>query len=184
MSTALKAWFDGKRGRQRDLAVMLDVSESYLSNIANGRREGSVGLMRRIAEATGLPTAELMGASTDELRDDATPFTPRPTRAGETIDAYLAPASHHRVTWRATRGAPWLGILHGDLLVIDTKRPPATGEIVLASVMDGAETQTRILRYLPPYLLSGAPDDPPVALDDARVQGPIVALARGEIGAP
>lgn len=114
-----------------------------------------------------------------ELHDQAAPWTPPPVRQDDTLDAYLAPGVRRRQTFIARTGAQWLGVLAGDVLVIDVKTPPRTGQTVLASVTDGDTAETRILRYVPPVLLDGDPAAPPIPLDQAFVMGPVVALARG-----
>ena len=100
-------------------------------------------------------------------------------RRGDSLDGYLAPSIPRRQTFVARTGALWLGVLAGDLLVIDVKTAPRPGQTVLASIADGNTAETRILRYLPPLLLDGDPTHEPIPVSDAFVVGPIVALARG-----
>jgi len=182
MTEALKTYLDEERGRATRLAPQLGISRSYLSELANGKKEGSVDLMRRIADLTGIPAADLLGsapARPEGLHDEATPWNPPPVRQGDSLDEYLAPTIQRRQTFVARTGALWLGVLAGDLLVIDMKTAPRSGQTVLASIPDGDTAETRILRYLPPLLLDGDPTHAPIPLSDAFVVGPIVALARG-----
>jgi hypothetical protein len=112
------------------------------------------------------------------LSDQATPYTPRPVPPGMALDAHLAPDTSHRCTLKAGR-APWLGVLAGDLLVIDMRTPPNAGDTVVANILSGNRAETRILRYLPPHLTSGDPAETPIPEAEARIQGAVVALARG-----
>lgn len=180
MSSALKLYLSEQRGRARRLAEELDVSESYLSNLSRGRKSGSVEIWRKISEATGIPVAALVGTDeTGGFSDDAEPFTPPPVPQGATLDAYLAPGVAHRLTWRSTIAAPSFGILAGDLLVIDMRRAARTGEIVLAATLNGDTTDTRIARLAPPWLITPDPTEPPIDASNARIQGPVIAVARG-----
>lgn len=180
MKSALKDYLDEERGRATRLADELNVARSYVSDLANGKKRGSVDILRRISELTGISFALLAGATTgDSLHDEATPFIPPPVPPGATLDAYLAPNSQHRLTWRSTVGAPIFGILAGDLLVIDMRRAPQSGELVLASIIDNNEAETRIARYAPPWLITADPREPPIDAAFARIQGPIIAVARG-----
>lgn len=175
-----------------DAARAIGVAPPTYAGHENGSRGFSAETARRYARAFRVAPEWLVygtGQGPDgraapppepaELCDDAVPFTPRAIQHGESLDAYLAPKARHRLTYTAPIGALYLGILAGDLLVIDMNSAPQPGQTVLASVLDVDTTQTRILRYLPPFLVSGDPNEPPIPESEARVQGPIVALARG-----
>lgn len=180
MNETLKSYLKGERGRAVRLAEALGVSESHVSNMAAGKKGTTPAMLRRIAEITGLDAADLLGAAPrDALHDEAAPWTPPPVARDATLDGYLAPAIPRRQTFVARTGALWLGVLAGDLLVIDVKAAPRTGQTVLANVLDGDTGETRILRYAPPVLLDGDPTHAPIPLDQAFVVGPVVALARG-----
>ena len=180
MSEPLKTYLDAERGRATKLAAQIGIARSYLSDLASGKKVGSVDVMRRISEATGIDLGEMIGTVRPaELHDEATPWNPPPVRQGEALDGYLAPNVQRRQTFVVRTGALWLGVLAGDLLVIDVKTPPRPGQTVLASVTDGNVAETRILRYLPPLLLDGDPTHEPIPLDAAFVVGAVVALARG-----
>ncbi len=180
MNRALKTYLDSERGRASRLADALNVSRSYVSDLANGKKPGSIDVMRRIAELTGIPAADLLDTATPGgLSDEATRYEPAPIKPGNSLDAYLAPNIRHRATFRVNKSAPWLGIHAGDVLVIDMRNAPRLGDVVLASVLTGNDAETRVLRYLPPHLVSGDPSESPIPEAAARVQGPVVALARG-----
>lgn len=160
-------------------------SRDLIRNWQRARQEGrdfpgNLQQLEALAPVLGV-TADFLvrGSDSQGLSDSAEPFTPRPVPQGETLDAYLAPTTQHRMTWRASAAAPGFGILAGDALVIDMKRAPRPGEIVLAAVLALDATETRILRYAPPWLIPDTAGDPAVPESDTRIQGPIVAVARG-----
>ncbi|MCW1932637.1 helix-turn-helix domain-containing protein [Pararhodobacter zhoushanensis] len=180
MSTILKLYLNAERGRQRRLAEALGVTESHVSNIANGRKQASVDVLRKIAELTGLQSSDLLGAAEPAgLAEQVVPYTSRSMSQETTLDAYLAPKTRHRAMFMTKTGEPLLGILPGDVLVIDMRNPPRPGNTVLAAVISGDTSETRILRYAPPFLLSGDPTEDPISEADARIQGAVVAVARG-----
>ena len=141
---------------------------------------GKLAQLDAIAKVLNVPIEWLLnGTPPGGFADDATPYTPRPVPAGVTLDSYLAPNVRQRLTWRTSSPALWLGILAGDLLVIDMHAAPKTGETVLAAILDGDTTQTRLMRYVPPFLISGDPAEAPIPSGDFRIQGPVVGIARG-----
>lgn len=180
MSDALKNYLGAGRGRATKLANDLGLSRSYVSDLANGKKRGSVETMRRVAEITGIDAANLLGAAMpDELHDQATPYTPAPVARDTTIDAVIAPNVRQRQTFIVETPAPALHILTGDVIIIDMRNLGQSGDIVLAAILDGDFRETRILRYLPPHLVSGDPAEPPIPESAARIQGKIVGLVRG-----
>lgn len=60
MSKALQSYFREVRGRQADLARAIDVKEGHLSSVASGRKDPSVELLRKIAQATEIPLSVLV----------------------------------------------------------------------------------------------------------------------------
>lgn len=129
----------------------------------------------------GLETAEQAPKPPMELSEQVTAYVPQTIASETTLDAVLAPQVRSRAMVRVNVGAPGFGILAGDLLVIDMRSEPRAGDIVLGAVMDGDFRETRILRYLPPVLISDIPTEPPIPEATVRIQGGIVAVARGPI---
>lgn len=81
--------------------------------------------------------------------------------------------------WRSEYAAAWLGILTGDLLVLDMKRSPRPGEVVVAGITDDVGAgQTLILRCDGETLSSGEPGSRAIPTSAARIQGPVLALVR------
>jgi hypothetical protein len=158
-----------------------DLIRNWQRARAEGRPfSGKLNSIAALAPVLAVTPEWLIGdAPLSILADQATPYTPRPVNPGTALDAHLAPETPHRCTFKCGRAAPWLGVLAGDLLVIDMRTPPLAGDTVVANVVTGNRAETRILRYLPPHLTSGDPSEAPICEDDARIQGAVVALARG-----
>jgi transcriptional regulator with XRE-family HTH domain len=161
MSQTLKAYFDAERGRQARLADALEVSRSYLSDVANGNKEGSVDLLRRIAELTGLDMNDLVGRKPGMSEGDATPYQPGPraNRLRDTV-GMLFPGLRNVDYYIANADHPAFGILAGDLLVLETSFTPdriEAGKLVLGrALIDDRASQTVIGRVAQPWLIDGA----------------------------
>lgn len=160
MSQTLKAYFDAERGRQSRLADALAVSRSYLSDVANGKKEGSVDLLRRIAELTGLDMNDLVGRQPGMSEGDATPYQPGP-RANRLRDmvAMLFPGVRNVTYYIASTDHPAFGIMNGDLLVLETSFTPdkiEQGKLVLGRAsVDDSTSHTVIGRLARPWLIDG-----------------------------
>lgn len=87
----------------------------------------------------------------------------------------------------AKTSIPFLGIMPGDILVVDTGRVAQAGDSVLVTVADletGA-AETLVRRYHPPYVLSGNPSDkrPVLRIDQTGsvvIMGVVTAIIRDE----
>lgn len=89
--------------------------------------------------------------------DAARPWIPAsPQRDG--IDATiraLAPSAVNPGTYQMSRHIPELGLLRGDIIIVDRKRLPVAGEMALANAQtDEGIMQTVIGRFLPPLLFT------------------------------
>lgn len=160
MSQTLKSYFEAERGRQTRLAEALGVSRGYLSDIANGKKEGSVDTLRRIADLTGLDMNDLVGRPPGLAEGQATPYTPGPrTNRMRDMVGMLFPSLRNPSYYIATVDQPAFGILHGDLLVLETSFAPEKIEpgklIVAQAVGDNAEGQTMVSRLAQPWLIDG-----------------------------
>lgn len=171
----------------RQASIQSGNSADLIRNWQRARLEGREfpGKIQGVASLAGV-----LGVTVDwllhgddtptDLAEPTVPYTPRSIKSGESLEAYLAPATLHRMTLRIGKGDTALGVFPGDLVIIDAHGQPETGQIVLANIADDyGHAQTRVMRYAPPFLVSGNPVEPPVPIHHARVQGAIVALARG-----
>jgi hypothetical protein len=141
---------------------------------------GKLEHLSALAGVLGVPIEWLSGGlEVAGLAEDASPFLPREIPGGSSLERYLAPDTDACLSWRTNTAAPSLGILAGDLLIIDMKGTPAPGETVVAAVLIGDTVETRIARFAPPWLILPNATEAPIPLDRARVQGAVVALARG-----
>lgn len=113
------------------------------------------------------------------LSEQVTPFMPPRVASETTLDAIIAPHVRSRAMVKVNSGAPGFDIRAGDLLVIDMRTAARPGDIVQGAVLDGDIVETRILRFLPPFLVSDDPTERPIPEASVRIQGPIVGLMRG-----
>lgn len=89
--------------------------------------------------------------------DSARPWAPPALQrtAVEDVIRALAPDAQNPGTFQMTRAIPELGLLLGDILIVDRKRLPQTGEIALANAQNDAGGMTTVIgRYLPPLLFT------------------------------
>lgn len=89
--------------------------------------------------------------------DAARPWAPKADQrsALEAVVAALAPTAQNPGTFQMSRAIPSLGLLRGDILIVDRKRLPQTGELALANAqIDGDLMSTVVGRYLPPLIFT------------------------------
>lgn len=56
--------------KAKDLAKMVGIDQSYLSQIENGKRSPSLDVVQRVAKALNTTVSELLGEVPQELSDD------------------------------------------------------------------------------------------------------------------
>lgn len=160
MPTALKAYLDAERGRAARLADELGISRSYVSDLASGKKEPSIQLLRRLADATGLEIAQLTGHPQGMSEGEATPYAPGP-RANRLRDmaGMLFPGLRHPSYYIAGVELPAFGILNGDLLVTEANFDPERiepGKLVVASLLIDGAGRTVIGRLAHPWIIDGS----------------------------
>jgi transcriptional regulator with XRE-family HTH domain len=146
-----------ERGRQSRLATAIGVSSGYLSDVANGKKTGSIRLYLAISDATGIPINDLMGS-------EITPedFPPKPSRPDakngfaepavvpfkaknevmqktlSDLAPLLAPGARHLMFYLAQRDYAMFSIQRGDILLIGTPQNPSDNELVVVNFADAA----------------------------------------------
>jgi transcriptional regulator with XRE-family HTH domain len=161
MSNALKTYFDAERGRAARLADDLEISRSYVSDLAAGKKTASVPLLRRISEKTGLSLQDLMGDNSGFSESDVAPYIagPKGNRLRD-LAVMLFPASRHPSYYIARRDHLAFAITSGDLLVTEAQFDPdklESGQLVVANlVTDDSEPRTLVARTALPWLVDGS----------------------------
>jgi hypothetical protein len=137
----------------------------------------------KISDATGFAppetaTSALMRRVTRGFRNDAIPFEANNHRDGDTIENALRALKGKRNSadgWTLkTRSLEGIGLLPGDVVLVDLSRHAQQGDIVCAQLYgaDGKATETTFRIYEPPYLIA-ASNDPnlrkPLLVDNERV---------------
>lgn len=203
----LKALRDQAGLSVRSMAASLGMSSSGYSHYENPARFKEQYLPMRFAldvaavlEARGIPRAHVMdlagptgtpniapqsGSAPGFSEGAASEWLPAPnnrSRVQQIIHA-LAPGAGNPGTFRVSRDLAGLGLLRGDILVIDRRALPAPGQLALGNALDeGGELVTVVGRYLPPMLFtpdtltSGQMID--VTSERASVYHPILASFR------
>lgn len=124
----------------------------------------------RVLATRGVPADQVMalagGRAGDALHQDRTAgfaedaAQPRSPAAGqrdavEAILRALAPTAMNPGTFRMSRAIPTLGLMTGDILIVDRKRLPGHGELALANAQgDDGRMMTVVGRYLPPLIFT------------------------------
>ena len=57
--------------KQKQLAQMVEIQESYLCTIENDKKEPSLSLLKRISKALNIPLSMFFWEETDNLSDDS-----------------------------------------------------------------------------------------------------------------
>jgi transcriptional regulator with XRE-family HTH domain len=95
------------------------------------------------------------GVASGFSEDAAQPWSPASGQksAVEAVVRALAPGAVNPGTFRMTRAIHLLGLLPGDILIVDRKRLPHAGELALANEQrEDGHMVTVVGRYLPPLL--------------------------------
>lgn len=169
----LRQWLKEERGRQTRLADQINVNSGYLSEVASGKKVGSLALFRSIAEATGLSFAALASGvepdSAQALQPQGMNEPPAgqitPTRPSDRMKYALSavfPQISHLSHYTVDTAHHGFAIAAGDLLVVEAKFETETidlGQIVLARKIDGTSAVTILGRVALPWLVdhSGVP---------------------------
>lgn len=133
-------------------------------------------------------TAQAAPAAADPAgfaEDSARPWSPSPPQKAALAEAIhaLAPQALNPGTFQMARPIPELGLLAGDILIVDRKRLPEAGELAIANAQtDQGTLSTVIGRFLPPLLFTAESLTQGLILDvttgAVAVYHPIVATFR------
>ncbi len=99
----------------------------------------------------------------------------------------LAPDAQHPSAFLLSDSIPELFYRAGDVLVIDLRRPPESGETVIANRvdLDTGTAVTLIGRLLPPYIAPPSANMAPVLIDSTiSVMGPVISSFRNPEAQP
>lgn len=182
------------------LAAKAGISRSLLNEFELGTKRPNTKRLQQIADALGVGMVDLFDTSAGVVA------------AGQAANGFHEPQVE---PWRgsnANRAAPAailsafggglgdpalftsragvaaLGVLAGDILVVDLAMRATQGDTVLVTVadLDTGAAETLLRRYVPPFVLSGDPDDPRanLRLDQTgavAVMGVVTAIIRDEL---
>lgn len=160
MSNALRSFLAAERGRAARLADELEISRSYMSDLANGKKVASVPLLRRISQATGMSVGDLMGQH-GFSEGAAEPYLPGPkdNRLRDLV-ATLFPGMRHTSFYIATSASAAFGILPGDMLVTESSFQTDLidrGKLVVSRIADSnGSVVTVIGRVAAPWIIDAS----------------------------
>ena len=184
------------------LADAVGVQKGFLSEIISGNKQPSYETLCRIIEALGVAPGEVLVGDGRALTGEIEPATapPEATRlpsssgnlspvSDEAVRA-IAPWARQPVQFELALGFPSLGLLRGDILIVDIGVSPEPGDITIVTEWQGgSHGPTRLRRYLPPfYVSSEAGEDEPVLQQSRDGQqyghhGKVIAMIRPKIAA-
>lgn len=166
---------------RRALALSAGASSATLNRVVlEEDRLLSADTLHRLGERHGL-----VFQPPDPVESEASGPIDMPPPIRTALEALTSTTQLH-----GHRGASLEGraILDGDVAVVDTARPPQTGDVVLAnlSTKPGRPAENTLRVYIAPHLV-GCPLDPravddlrPVAVDDvtAKILGVVTGIVR------
>lgn len=159
----------------RAMADLVGMSSSGYSHYETPARFKDAFLPMRIAqdiaralEPRGIDQAQVMAlagsphaaATAHQVapgmaEDAASPWSPAPAAraAADRILHDLSPLARNPGAYQLTRDMPGLGLLRGDIIVVDRKALPGPGDLALGNARrEDGRMITVIGRFLPPYL--------------------------------
>lgn len=167
---------------QSELAKRAGLAPSTVTRYINDTTN-TLGITQRsldlIAQFSGIPAHRMPGEQnrSGTLEQDAEPlgneFLPEWVTAA--VDRLISESST-RTAWRMKGWAlEMLGVLPGDILIIDTSLRPKSGDIVVAEVTDWAigQKETAFRLYQPPFIVTHSSKlgpQKPLTVDEETVQ--------------
>lgn len=199
LAERLKAIMAERNLKAAPLARSAGVGVDFVRDILRGHvRSPRSENLAKLAVALDMSLDQLLDESAAPPRTNgfhegqATPWTPPPPRPGQndlTFEQALrlvCPGAEAPGYFRSAVSLPGFGILTGDLIVIDLKRPAEEGDIVVVNAADHARDRatTLIRRLLRPYLVASETSlgQPPELADGKAnaIMGPVVGVIRAK----
>lgn len=199
----LKRWFaEHPEHTQASVGVQAGKSNSTVRKIlSGGSKNPTLSTLTAIANVIGLSLDEIAQLGTSEVDHSSTGATTpdlpprfeqdvvpwRPRLQGSSIDIIAQVMSSRCKSpqiWRARRSFPLAGILAGDLVVIDSAGAPQPGDLVIATYVDPALTESRTLIrvWADSFLMPCDADDRmPIRIDArgyTRIMGVVAGVSR------
>lgn len=166
---------------QTELAERLEVSRGYLSLLVNNKRDPSPALLQRMADVLDVALADLIETPPPGFADAAVPFEPGTSRERSAL-LFLKTLGRQVTPYKLKSHAPALSLLMEDLLAVDLSRRPKTGDVVIATRIDEANSaQSFVARLFGEWLQLGDPSEPPLQITDSgeiSVLGTVVGSLR------
>lgn len=177
-------------------AARIGVSMGSYGSHENGHRGITADAAERYGAVFGVDASWILfGQGRGPKVDSPAPSIPgfsdgdvAPFRAEQSVQDMafrIARSSHqidHPTLWTVKTAYPGLALLAKDVLVADLRATsPATGDIVIVQIIDPdtGEAETRLRRYMPPYLTDGTAGDlTQIDPDHTTIMGTVRATLR------
>lgn len=182
MSLAVKTILAGRRMKQRELADALDISTGYMSLLLSGERKPSHDLLTRMADVLGVPVGSLFeeAAEPQGFADPVEHWNAEPADL-RLLNRMLETPAAQPDTYRIKKTTTGLGLMAGDLVIIDLGRTAKVGELVIGNEARDGTAQAFVARWADPWILFDE-NTPPrrIGADQATaIYGPVVGVLRG-----
>lgn len=176
----------GRRGAKAELARAMGISNDKLSKILKGDRQVQPQEIPRVLRFFGHTMALVQPATSDDMgfaEPAGNTFMPGDREMFRAVCDAIAPDITHISPMISPTMADAAGILRGDLLLLDVQTVPATGDLLVANLIDkdGHSAGTTIRSWLPPWYVPTRSGDQPIHADDGLItpMGVICGVLRG-----
>ena len=175
-----------------DISTIRKMLDGQSTNPTRRSMEAIAARLGTTAEAIAMiaaPHPVRKSVNTGLGEDQAAPFQGK--LLGTPLELMLRQAGIGAVAYQISRPAASLGLLAGDILVVNLSAPPKSGDIILVGHSDEKflQTLTLIRRYFPPFAVScDAGDTSPVLTIDETGhtvwRGTVTSMIRPQIKDP
>lgn len=188
--TWLRARLKAQRGLSAQLARAMGVEPHIVSKITSGERRIQASeipaILRFFADLDRAPQPILPAQDLGFAEAAVAPFRLPSNHLMHEMVRLIAPATRGATFYRVFRPQSALGLLRGDILIVDLGGAAQLDDIVIVTHLDPVtgDAETELARFAPPWLISGDSTRPSVALDPAEQSAAILGIVRGMVRAP
>lgn len=169
----------------RDASISSGHSADLIRNWQRAQREGrpfpgKAHMLASLAPVLGVTPEWLMQGDLREMAEDAEPFAMPEDICTPAMLSRIAPGARHLQTFVSSTSAAFIGVLAGDVLLVDLGATPAVGQSSLITRdSDAGTARTVVARCFGAWFATGDPGNDPIPQADVRHAWPIVGLLRG-----
>lgn len=188
METAIKDLLKSKGMTQTALAEATGVSRSHMSEIISGNGNPSVTLLRAIADVLSVDIPDLFAKPATGFAEAAvTPLDLSGSNSSASLAHVVAPDIVTPEYYRINRDMIALGLLSGDVLIVEKTNKAQNGDMVVVNVIDPdtQESETELRRVAMPWLVGDmTAQEPLVSMESDDQSRAIHGVVRGSVRGP